>query len=81
MSIVLNPSTAVQSGLTLIAALTCVDFIRDIPSAYSNNEIVFNEMIFVKFLLAFVVVMIVLVIMFTCAQPPSTQGGSEDARA
>ena len=63
MSLTLNPSTAVQSGLTLIAALTCVDFLRDLPSlSHSADK---NELLMVKFLLSIIIVMTVLIIMFT----------------
>lgn len=79
MSLTLNPSSAVQSGLTLIAALTCVDFLRDLPSlAHGVDK---NELLIVKFLLSVIIVLTVLIIMFTWSSSPASPAGPSNAPA
>lgn len=68
MSIVLNPSLAAQNGLAMIAALSCVEFIREIP-IYANGTSDDKKSLFIKFLLAVIVVFTIMFIMFIYDQP------------
>ena len=62
MNIKLNPSAAVQSGLTLITSLTCVDAVRIIPDYLSGR--VEPNVFWVKVMIAVIMICIVLIIMF-----------------
>lgn len=69
MSIILNPSLAAQNGLAMVAALSCVEFLREIP-IYAAGEEPSKKSITVKFLLAIIVVLVVMFIMFTYSHGP-----------
>ena len=72
MSIILNPSLAAQNGLAMVAALSCVEFLREIP-LYAAGEEPTKKSIVVKFLLAVITVLIVMFIMFTYSHGPPVQ--------
>jgi hypothetical protein len=81
MSIVLNPSLAVQNSLAMIAALSCVEFIREIP-LYTAGATPNTKTITVKLLLAIIIVIVVIVLMTTFAGPDQPlPPGLGDARS
>jgi hypothetical protein len=67
MALVLNPSLAAQNGLAMIAALSCVEFIREIP-LYSAGDTPSKKSITIKFIIALIIVLIVMFIMITYAR-------------
>jgi uncharacterized membrane protein len=63
MSLVLNPSTMVQNGAAMIAALSCVECIREIPIYYAGDGSNYNLLI-IKLTIAVIVVVGLLIMMF-----------------
>lgn len=82
MSIILNPSLAAQNSLAMIAALSCVEFLREIP-LYSAGSEPSKKTITIKLIIAIIIVCIVMFIMFTYAGPdvPPAQPGSATVRS
>jgi hypothetical protein len=81
MSLSLNPSLAVQNSLAMIAALSCVEFIREIP-LYAAGDKPSGETMKIKLLLAVIIVFTVLMIMFIFAVPEAhAQPGSATVRS
>ena len=64
MSLVLNPSLMVQNGAAMIAALSCVECIREIPIYYSGDGSNYN-LLMIKLVIAVVIVIGLLIMMFT----------------
>lgn len=84
MSLILNPSLAAQNSLAMIAALSCVEFLREIP-LYSAGTDPSKKSLTIKFLIAMIIVITVMFIMFTYAVPdahaPPAQPGSATVRS
>jgi hypothetical protein len=84
MSIILNPSLAAQNSLAMIAALSCVEFLREIP-LYSAGAEPSKKTLTTKFLIAVIIVFAVMIIMFTYEAPdvhvPPAQPGSATVRS
>jgi hypothetical protein len=69
--IVLNPSTAIQNGAAMVAALTCLEFIREIPAYASGAPL---HVLIIKSLIAIIVVIGILIIMFTWEKEGGVSG-------
>ena len=65
MDIRLNPSAAVQSGLTLVTALTCVDALRLVPDYLSGR--IEASAFWIRVMIAIIMVCIALIIMFNAS--------------
>lgn len=68
MSLSLNPSTAVQNAAAMVAALTCLEFIREIPQCINGAST--TRVLFIKFVIAVIVVLGILLIMFKFHEEP-----------
>lgn len=67
MSFILNPSLAVQTSLSMIGALSCVEFLREVPLYLSGKGDSSYQLLISKLILALVIVTIIMYVLFTFA--------------